>query len=96
MKQGGRRPLLVGLQGADQVQHEIREVAAQARELRDGLLHPVLAEYALAGGERLAHRLGRLGLADRHQRYRAGRPAGGTRSRLDSAANRGKSAPNCL
>ena len=41
---------LVGLQAADDVQAKVRMGGAQCREFRGGLLHPVLAEDALAGG----------------------------------------------
>ena len=53
---------------------------AQGRELVLGFLHPVLAEQPLSGAVGRLDRLGRLGLADRHQghvvrraRGRAGR-----------------------
>ncbi len=46
---------LVGLQRPDQVQGEIGKFLAQRREFRLRLLHPVLAEDAMAGGERVAH-----------------------------------------
>ena len=71
---------LVGLQRADQVQREVGKFAPQRGKFRQRLLHPVLAEDALAGGERRAHRVGRVGLADRDQR-RPRRPAGRRRAR---------------
>ena len=42
---------------------------AQRRELRRRLLHAVLAEHRLAGRQRRAHRLDRLGLRHRDQRH---------------------------
>ena len=78
---------LVGLQRADQVQREVRKIAAQLRIFRLRLLHPVLAEDAMPGGERRAHALRRMGLADGDQRHALGRPAGGPRRRLDASAD---------
>ena len=77
------------------MQHEVREFTPQSRKFREPFLHPILTEEALPGSQRLAHRLGRLRLADGDQRYPLGGTTGSARGRLDSAANRGKIAADC-
>ena len=79
---------LVGLDRPDHVQLEVRPGGAGARPARLGLLHVVLAEHALAGGERGPDPLLGLRLADRDQGHRRGRPVDRARSRLDARAHR--------
>jgi Lrp/AsnC family leucine-responsive transcriptional regulator len=64
----GHRARLVALQRADQVPLQLRAQVGQGLDLGQRLLHVVLAEGALPGGMRLAHRLGAEGLADGQQR----------------------------
>ena len=59
---------LVRLQLADQVERDIRIVSAQGPPFALRLLHPVLAEHALAGGDQGDNRGRIAGLADRYQR----------------------------
>ena len=58
---------LVGLQRADQVQLEVGILGLQRGELLLRLLHAVLAEYALAHVQKLAHPVGAMGLGDGDQ-----------------------------
>ena len=70
---------LVGLERPDQVKLDIGMAFPLGRELGLGLLHPVLTEHALAGGQGRFQLLDRLDLADRDQgdacRIAAGRLA---------------------
>ena len=60
---------LVGLQLSDEMQCRIGKPFAQSGPLGLRLLHPVLAERALAGCEQRLDRLGGVRLADRDQRH---------------------------
>ena len=65
---------LVGLEGADQVQFEVRPAHLEGRPLGLGLLHPVLAEHPLPGLDD-GNDLGPVeGLADGDQRHRLRAP----------------------
>ena len=77
VEEGHRVGGLVGLQRADQAQLDL---AAARGPAFLGLLHAVLAEHPLAGGEHRRDRFPGLGLGDRHERDVAGRPAGGLHS----------------
>src|SRR4029077_1802758 len=87
---------LVGLQRPDQMQGQIGKFAAQAGKLGDRLLYPVLAEDPLAGLQRGTHAARRVGLADRDERYRIGRPGGGPRGALDAGTRRGEVGGNLI
>ncbi len=58
---------LVRLQLADQVQHDVGSFGAQCRPFALGLLHAILAEVPLAGGDQRADRVGLVGLRHRDQ-----------------------------
>ena len=87
---------LVGLERADQMQHEIGTALAQRRKLVLRLLHPVLAEHSLTGGDRRLDGLGRVRLADRDQGHRLGRPAARSRRLLDAGPDSGEIAGDML
>jgi hypothetical protein len=72
VEQQGRFLRLVRLQLADEVQLGIGIVFAQARPFVLRLLHPVLAEDALALVEQREDALGGMRLADRDQRHLLG------------------------
>ncbi len=78
------------------MQREIGKFAAQRGEFAERLLHAVLAKDALPRPERGAHGINRMGLADRDQRDRIFRPAGGARGGVDAPANGGQIAANDL
>lgn len=59
---------LVRLELANQMQFDPRMGRAQGGPLFGGFLHPVFAEHALPGGNEGRDPLGRMGLADGHQR----------------------------
>ena len=65
-------------------------IAGEQRALVAQLLGVVLAERALAGGDRGAHVVGGHLLADRQQAHRAGRAAGGPRGGGDPLAHPGQ------
>ena len=71
---GGDLARLVALQRADQVPAELAPQVGELVDLGERLLDVVLAEIALAGGERLAHGNTRTRLAHGQQRH-AGRKA---------------------
>ena len=77
VEQRDRIARLVGLERADQVQRGVGSGLAERRPLGLRLLHPVLAEGSVTGRYRLPNRLRRMGLRDRHERYRSRLPAGG-------------------
>src|SRR5438067_4044285 len=78
---------LVGLQRPDQMQNQIRKIAAQSGKLRERLLDTVFAEHPLPGGKRGAHAVRRMRLADRDQRRRIRGPACGARGAFNAAAH---------
>ncbi len=59
---------LIGLQRPDQMQRGAGMVFAQRRPFRLGLLHPVLAEMTLPGGQHRGDGVGKERLGDRNQR----------------------------
>ena len=67
---------LIGLQGANQVQFDLREPLPQGRPLVLAFLHPVLAVHLLAGQDDLLDDLGGHGLGCRHESDRRHVPAG--------------------
>ena len=68
VEQGDRRLRLVGLELADQVQPHVRDdFRADRRPFLLRLLHAILAEHALAGGDQAEDRDGGLGLGDGDQ-----------------------------
>ena len=84
---------LVRLQRADQMQFEIAVAGHQRRPLGLGLLHPVFAEYALAGGNHRLDRVGAERLRHRHQRHACRIATGVAAGARDFRAHRRKSAP---
>src|SRR5947207_5660169 len=70
VEQRDRFPRLVRLERADQMELEPGMANAQRRPFRLRLLHPVLAEYALASRNHRLDRLGAEGLGYRHKRDR--------------------------
>ena len=78
---------LVRLELADQVEPDVRMTLAQGRPLGLRLLHPVLAEIALPGGDQLLDRFRRLGLGDGDQGHLVGPPAGRGGGASDAGAN---------
>jgi hypothetical protein len=60
---------LVGLQRADQVQRDPGMLGLKRRPFGLRLLHAVLAEYALAGGDHRLDGLGLMRLRHRNQRH---------------------------
>ena len=81
---------LVRLQPADEVQFDIGVRGAQIGPLGLRLLHPVLAEHALAGVNQRQDRLGALGLADRDQGDVGGRAPRGLAHTGDAGADVGE------
>ena len=75
---------LVGLQRPDQVQHEVGPGRPPRRPPRHRLLHPVLAEHPLPGGQCRVDPRRRLLLADRDQGHRTGVTPGAPRRRRDA------------
>ncbi len=67
---------LVRLELPDQMEFDSRKFFAQRGPFALRLLHPVLAEHALAGGDQRADRLGRASLGNRDQRHRVRLAAG--------------------
>ena len=84
VEQRHRLAHLVGLQRADQMEPQIAVCALSAGYFACGLLHPVLAEDALAGRQRRGDRVGAVGLRHRHQGDRGGIAAGGARGGGDA------------
>src|SRR6266704_442227 len=85
-----RLPRLVGLEMADEVPAQALggEVGERGR-LALGFLDAVLADVAHAGGERLAHGFGRMGLAHGHEGDLARRTAGPRRRPGDALPDGG-------
>lgn len=81
---------LVGLQRADDVQPQVGVARAELRELGGRLLHAVLAEDALPGGERGLDGLDRIGLGDGDELCGPWRPPGGGGGGLDSGTDSGQ------
>ena len=87
---------LVGLQRPDQMQLDLGKDAAQRRPFAGGLLHPVLAEEALAGFQR-RHDVGSaLGLRHRHQADAVRRAPGGRGRGRDARFDRGQAVGGVL
>ena len=70
VEQRDRIPRLVRLKRADQVQLDTGEALLERRPFGLGLLHAVLAEYAMTRGDHRLDRVGRERLGHRDQRHR--------------------------
>src|SRR5665809_61848 len=83
IKQSHRLTHLVRLQRPDQMKLDIRMMLLQRRPFGLRLLHPVLAEYSLAGVDRALDDLGGYGFGHSDQLYRAGIATRGLRGKRD-------------
>ena len=81
---------LVGLQRTDEVQAKVGEPGLERGIFRRGFLHAVLAEDALAGGERGGDGVLAVGLRNRDQGNPGRVSAGLTASRRDAPVHGGK------
>jgi hypothetical protein len=88
--QPDRLARLVGLQRADDVQAQFGPGGAQGREFPRRLLHPVLPEGTLPGGQGRGDRLRRVGLGDGDEGDRPGRAVGAGGGLGDPVEDAGK------